>query len=374
MIQVLYDNMPIDSAQLALQSICPNNKLIYDDVGKPGVYVYIPKFRLCDVLSTDSTQVHPAFIRDGKEVDGFWMGKYLSYNSDGKAYSLPGKDPGSSTILDTTISYNKAKGNKFHEVTAAEWAAVALWCHKNGTEPKGNNDYGKDTTETLYKAVPSMARDNTGKIQRVATGTGPMTWSHDGTLSGIWDLNGNVWEWVSGIRLVKGELQVIPYNDAADSTYDLSATSKAWKAINAKAISWNDLFVTPDDNDTPEDTVKLDWDGSKWKYSTTISNHTTSKNCKFADVSCDITIGDEAKLLLQALIMLPDTELIGEGIDPNYNDDRFHTNNTEIELCMFRGGTWNDGNYAGIFRANMGNQRNNYSSRIGGRSCYQEVS
>lgn len=39
---------------------------------------------------------------------------------------------------------------KFHEITNAEWAAIALWCHKNGTEPKGNNDYGKDASETLY--------------------------------------------------------------------------------------------------------------------------------------------------------------------------------------------------------------------------------
>ena len=43
-----------------------------------------------------------------------------------------------------------------------------------------------------------------------------MGWSHDGTPFGIWDLNGNVWEWVGELRIVDGEIQVIPDNDAAD--------------------------------------------------------------------------------------------------------------------------------------------------------------
>lgn len=50
-----------DMAELALKSVCPNNAMKYDDKEMPSIMVFIPKFRLCDVLSTADTSVHPAF-------------------------------------------------------------------------------------------------------------------------------------------------------------------------------------------------------------------------------------------------------------------------------------------------------------------------
>lgn len=38
----------------------------------------------------------------------------------------------------------------------------------------------KDSRESNYKAVPSYYES--GKIARVATGTGPISWSHDKTI------------------------------------------------------------------------------------------------------------------------------------------------------------------------------------------------
>lgn len=177
-----------DMAELALKSVCPSNAMKYDDKEMPSVMVYIPKFRLCDVLSTEDTSVHPAFRVNGVEIDGFWVGKYQTAHYNGRAYSLPGENPANTATLDTFVSYNRAKGAKFHEITNAEWAAIALWCHKNGSEPYGNNNYGKDTRETLYRAIPT-SHESDGRTARVATGTGPVTWSHDGTVEGIWDLN-----------------------------------------------------------------------------------------------------------------------------------------------------------------------------------------
>ena len=62
---------------------------------------------------------------------------------------------------------------------------------------------------------------------------------------------------------------------------------------------------------------------------------------------CDSTIGAAAKLLLQALAMLPDTALTGEGIDANYGGDYFYFNNGTAERCPYRGAHWNNGGLAG---------------------------
>lgn len=358
-----------DMAELALKSVCPSNAMKYDDKEMPSVMVYIPKFRLCDVLSTEDTSVHPAFRVNGVEIDGFWVGKYQTAHYNGRAYSLPGENPANTATLDTFVSYNRAKGAKFHEITNAEWAAIALWCHKNGSEPYGNNNYGKDTRETLYRAIPT-SHESDGRTARVATGTGPVTWSHDGTVEGIWDLNGNVWEWCTGLRLVNGEVQIIKDNDASEPTCDLSAGSAAWKAIKADTGE----LVTPDGSGTTAGTVKLDYVSNKWKYVTTITSSADSgRGCQFKDITCDTGVGAAAQLLLQALALLPDTALTQEGvIDTTYGGDYFYANNAQAERCLIRGGSWYYGSNAGVFYAALGSPRSGSSSNFGGRSALIE--
>lgn len=357
-----------DLTNLAVQMIAPNNKVIIDETELPSVMVYIPKFNLNEVMNTANTSVHPAFKVNGTEIPGFWCSKYQNCVHDGVAYSLPAQDPKCSINFDDSRARCEAKGNGWHLMTAVEWAAIALWCKKNGFMPYGNNNYGKDTRETTYRAIPSMPRDSSNRIQRVATGTGPVEWYHDKTLGGIADLNGNVWEWQGGIRIVWGELQILENNNAADPDNPQNATSECWKAINASTGE----LMTPESSisdNAPKQSgssVKLDWKNSKWTYSNAVSNAAGGQGCSFANVTCDSNIGDAAKLVLRALAMLPDDGAVAT----DYQDDYFYMNNNQSERGVSRGGHWGNGAGAGLFDSNGLDGRANTNGYLGFRSAY----
>lgn len=349
-----------DLSNLALKAVCPNNEILYDDKGRPSIMVYIPKKTFAELGLGTSQAIHPAFIVNGQEVDGIYISKYQNIVMDGRAYSLPGEDPHTSITLDAAISACSAKGSGWHLMTRAEWAMVALLCKVMGTQPKGNNNYGKDTSESSYVAIPT-SKDN-DKTGRVATGTGPLAWSHDGTPSGIWDLNGNVWEWVGGLRTVYGEVQILANNNAADSSKSQAASSAQWMAINAS----DGTLITPNGSGTTSGSVKIDWVSGHGQFDTTITTQeATGHSCTFESVTCSANIGDNAKLLLQALGLFKYDATAGA-----YNGDYFYFNNGEAERAFHCGGVWGAGADAGVFSLNGNYSHSNSGGHIGFRSAY----
>lgn len=316
-----------DLANIALKSVCPSNEILYDDKGLPSVMVRIPKMTYADLGLGTSTATHPAFIVNGTEVSEIYISKYQNVVQNGRAYSLPGQDPKTSINFDQSLAACAAKGAGWHLMTAFEWGALIAWCEKNGFIPLGNNDYGKHSSESIYKAVPA-SKDDTHYAVRTATGTGPLTWYHDQSPDGIADLCGNVWEWTGGIRTVYGELQILVNNNAADGENPQSAASALWKAINASTGE----LVTPNGSGTTSGTVKMDWVSSKLTYATTITDSAPGEhNCTFPNVVAGSAIGDAAKLLLQALGMLPKTGSIITG-------SQCYFNNAQEERAFIRGG------------------------------------
>lgn len=97
---------------------------------------------------------------------------------------------------------------------------------KKTTVPHGNTNYGKDYYHPYERGTMPQ-----GESQRTLTGSGQPTWYHNHDMSGIADINGNLWEWTGGLRLMDGEIQIIPYGNSMKLDCDMSAESTLWKAI-----------------------------------------------------------------------------------------------------------------------------------------------
>ena len=308
------------------------NKLLFDNSGKPSMMVRIPRFKISDVIPGGSDAAPPAFIVDGVEVPEIFVSKYQNIIVDGKAYSLPFQEPAVNLNFDEARAACESKGSGWHLMTNAEWAAIALWAMKNGTLPRGNNNCGSDYRHADEKGI------RFGGGYKVLTGSGPDTWAHDHTKDGIFDLNGNVWEWVSGLRLLGGEIQVIPDNNAARHI-DQSRSSRAWQPVilDGKSLKYSEteygMKLTTDD---PEG----DWNC-----------------CRFADIETDIDVPE----ILKALGLFP---VAGAGLSDYFGAD------VDGERLPYRGGNWSSTSSAGVFALALSNPRSYSSTSFGFRSAF----
>lgn len=351
-----------DLVNLALKATCPGNSIILDDKGLPSVMVRIPKFKMSDLITGGSNSTHPMFIVNGIEVPEIYISKYLNIVRNGRAYSMPGEDPASGMTWDAARGYCEAKGRGWHMMTKPEYAAIALWCKKNGFMPYGNNNYGKDSRETLVKAIPATF-DVDGKTLHTLTGTGPIEWSHDKTVNGIWDLNGNVSEWTGGIRTVFGEIQVQPNNNGADSANVQTAGASTWKAIDATS----GLFIDPNGTGTTPNSVKVDSVASKPQFRAAIVTPSSDFSGIISEITCDASVSAAAQAVLKAYGLLPDDA----GFD--YQGDRLYFNNVADERLFGSGGGYGSAASAGVFCAGGGSRTGANGGFIGFRSAYVKL-
>ncbi|EMT38012.1 hypothetical protein TthWC1_2486 [Thermoanaerobacter thermohydrosulfuricus WC1] len=362
-----------DDLKLAVESLSGGkNTVLFDDLGMPSIMVVVPKFKISDVIDGGPQNTHYAFIVNAVEKDSINISKYQNIVVNGRAYSLPFKDPAVYTTFDQAKSYCEAKGAGWHLMTNAEWAAIALWCKKNGFMPRGNNQYGSDVSAAYEKGVQTYFDSGAGKTGRVATGSGPASWAHDGTNNGIFDLNGNVWEWVGGLRLNKGEIQIIPDNNAAAGV-NQSDTSTLWKAIlqDGSLVDPGTAGTLKYDNSVAGDATQTDHKvGGNIQLNNAVTNPMytgdASTNPYYGQnyqtfESIAAASGITVPTLLKALGLFP--------VDTSCGGDYIYVRNYGERLPL-RGGHWSIGSGAGVFALHLSHARSTSNNNIGFRSAF----
>ena len=342
--------------------------VLYTAKGQPSIMNVIPAFNLEDIDASLGTGVHPAFIVGGVQKSEIFIGTHIGSVYGDELISRPGEEPARSRNHDQFVTLARACGAGWHVMTNAEWSAIALWSYKNGTMPNGNTNYGRssDAPHETARRMDLLEPGNTGGNPRTRTGSGPATWRHDHTMHGISDLCGNVWEWSPGLRLMDGEIQIIPNNDAALDT-DLSKTSTAWRAIRAS----DGALVAPG----TAGALKFDSTvgGAVTSGQPILSDEVTNRNGEAGD---DSNATGSAARAFQTLVAKEGitapaiTKALGLfPISDSLGGDRLYLRNYGERLPV-RGGLWGGGAGVGVFALLLGVPRSGASTGIGARPAF----
>ena len=155
----------------------------------------------------------PNWLNAAGEDEAFWIGKYTLSRADASvtsqgSSSTPVTKKGVRTW--TNYAYSgwdavcNSKGPGFHRMRNREWMSIVYWQEAMGIAPDGNK-FGNSNAANMDgkgNGYPSSSTIKAEDYNKILTGTGPASWRHNGKDGGISDLVGNVWEAVSGLKLI----------------------------------------------------------------------------------------------------------------------------------------------------------------------------
>lgn len=320
------------------------NAVQYDQDGYPSIMVNIPTLYQSDLICGGDTHVvHPAFTTGQNQI---WVGKYQSSDLDGHACSLPMGKPIFGVNFDEAQHLCAQKGSGWSLTPFALRMAIALFCRKNGLLPHGNNVNGHDYFHPEEKGIPV----GTGQT---LCGSGPATWTHDGTPNGLCDLNGNLNEWDIGLRLMNGEIQMISMDALFKPNVDLGPDSPLWQALDETGA-----FVAPGTLGT----LKYDAPDGHIRLTRTLK-YAGIGNCAFSDILLDANW--EPPQIVKLLGLCPESGRSGYGLGWRW----ISTYGEALPLC---GGGYRADDHAGVFFVGATYPRTKDYNLTGFRVCYHD--
>lgn len=345
--------MNYDDLCMAVASFGGRNKVIFDDLEKPSIMVGFPKPKFSDLITGGTQDAVDVYKVDGVERDILYISKYLNVVVNDRAYSLPMKDPRAYINFDQAVAACRKKGAGWCLTPNALWGAIMLWCNRNGFLPRGNTNWDASYEKGYERGVNTYI-DGTHGGGRTATGSGPATWYHDGTVAGIADMCGDVWEWVAGLRIVGGEIQIIPYGNCMKADCDMSANSTEWKAIKPDGT-----LVDPG----TAGTLHYDLVSNKIVISTS-TNSEFNSSIAFSQLEAASGVNIPQIVKLHGLIK--------DSADIYPTTGHQHYINAAGERLPLRGSSFYNASYGGVGGLGLDGERSGAGYNIGFRSAFDE--
>ena len=322
-----------------------------------SVFVFIPKFYFKweknKVLISDTEQsgyvIHRAFINAGKELDGFFIGKYqmtanglskknvaVWHSAQGNAYLAKAQEKNNTLSKSQYTIINIFMFNALAILAKAQSQAGrnAAWMDVPPYLPKGNNNNGSDVNDSSVRFTGSQPAYCGSGVPFAKT-------THNGQNCGVADLHGNVWEFALGITCDGAKFYYV--KESVDFTKFVHTVGTG--ASNAVQHAWGDTAYLNNPNGFYEElsTTGIPFGGS--------SEHISFGNADNQVFPFTTDKRDQKYIQCCAGIPLTSGSSNGSsaGTEEFGNDVIYYVNRKTNHLMLLLGGGYATSACAGVF-------------------------
>ena len=340
-----------------------------------SVFVFIPKFYFKweknKVLISDTEQsgyvIHRAFINAGKELDGFFIGKYqMSANGlSKKNVAVWNNQYGYTYLAKAQEKNNTLSKSQYTIINVFMFNALAIlakaqsqagrnaaWMDVPPYLPKGNNNNGSDVNDSSVRFTGSQPANCGSGVPFAKT-------THNGQNCGVADLHGNVWEFALGITCDGAKFYYV--KESTDFTKFVHTVGTG--ASTADQHAWGDAAYLNNPNGFYEElsTTGIPYGGS--------SEHISFGNADNQVFPFTTDKNNQKYVQCCAGIPLTSGSMNGSsaGTEEFGNDVIYYVNRKTRHLMLLLGGAYNNSATAGVFTQHLYDSRANSYQTCGSR-------